>query len=300
MVNGQSYLVKNDGSKIEFKKLKLKEGFVQVTIPKSKEKLEIRLEEVKSYYSLYDNAVYYLKPSIDYSNSVGFKFMERIEEGEIKVYKEVVTYSSSNQYGISLSNQYGTTISSSTYLMLEKDNDYFNVFTTNAIGQNKKEKLEKFKDLVSDDSISTQLLNATSYKHKYNPIIKIVKEYNLRAHHPTENNSNEAANAIFFRTNKRSREEKDVLKFYVGKSEHSLLAFDKLSILIPADSEIKACVTNASENNCNLILGSKYFDNFYEIVMNKSGAASIEKRDIEYAEYHLNIIDHYIKKRSKK
>ena len=292
MVKGQSYLVKTDGSKIEFNKLKINNGFVQVTIPKSKEKLKIKFEEVSCHYSLFYNSIHYLKPSFDFYNTGGFEFIERIEEGKIRVYKKVVTTHSNNQYGAN--------ITSNTYLYLEKGNDYFNVLTTGVIGQNKKEKLEKFKVLISDDSVTVQLLNSSSYKHKYKAIIELVKEYNLRIHNPTANGNSELTNAIFFRTNKRQRDEKDVLKFYVGKSEYSLVANDKVSIPIPADSEIKVCITNGSENKCKLILGSKYLDNFYEVGMSKSDNALIEKRDKDYSEYTLNVIDHYIKKRSKK
>lgn len=280
--SAQHYILKVNGEKIEFKKLKRKSGSVWLTTTK-KEKISIPLQEISKQIDEARGVVYYLKPSFDLSGEIsGLQFIERIIEGKVRVY-ERISYINNREI---------------RSLYLEKDDTFINVFASSTIGQNKQKKLARFKSLVKNDPVSFQKLNDESYKHSYDNIIEVVKGYNLRMYKENEAENEKLGKLVFFRGEEKQSSE--IIQLSIESLKYEVKVNGSLEVELPINSESKVCITNSKNDACLLVLGSEHIGKYYEIALSNETEGFFDSRDKKYSEYFLRTLEVYANRRKRK
>jgi len=275
-IKAQSFILKNNQEKIEFQKLNFKKDSLKLIISKN-EKTRINYKEVKGYYSFSKNTFFHQKHG----------FIERVYEGEIKLYKKIIEGFYDNSRDITL-------------WFVEKENNFKHFFPVGKpFETKKKEGFEIIKSMVNDDSKSTNSLKNKSFKYKVDKIIKIIKDYNLRQHkiQKKELKNSIMGTVIFFRDNKNQN--KATVSFMIGDKNYFLDKNEKIEIDLPASEDIMVCINNESINTCELINPSSYFKKCYEINFSKNKKGSILKKNSN-SSYLKARFKYFDKKQTKK
>ncbi len=273
-IQSQSFVLQNNEEKIEFQKLNFKKDSLKLTISENK-KTNISYKDIKGYYSLTKNTFYYKK----------HVFLERAFEGDIQIYKKTETVYNGNMP------------SKVTLWFAEKGDDFVNIFTKEGFFQTKnKEKIEKIKFILSDDSIATNILEDHNFKYKQQELIKIIKNYNLRKHKNNGDKNSIKGRVTFFRDNKSQN--KAIVNFMVGDKSYSLDKNEKIEIDLPVNQNIMVCIKNESINICELINPSSNFKKCYEIDFRKNKEGFILKKNSN-SSYLKARFKYFDKKKSK-
>lgn len=279
-VTAQTYFVKNDGDIINYTNYKIKGNRIKIKDPFNN-KLELDLDQIKGYYSLATNKFYYSKPKLDFSwGNDPVEFVYKVLEGKINVYERIDQHYTSAGPGMAGS------ASTNHLLFAEKDDNYIEILTTGTIGQNKKEKITELEKLVNDDPLIVRKLNAESYRHKYDEILSLISEYNVRAFKEKPLPDEIVGKVVFFRRKKKQL--KEPAKVIIRGKTYEIPKNSNLEITLPYQQATKVCITNTKEMNCHLVSGSKYFTRYYEISLDKKGLTELKNTEKKHSEFYIS------------
>lgn len=271
-IQSQSFALKNNQEKIEFQKLNFKQDSLKLTISKNR-KISINYNDIKGYYSVSKNTFYHKKTAFiegafkgDIMLHKKDAFLERVSEGEIKLYKKIITMHNGNM------------TNDVTFWFAEKGNIFINLYIREGFFQTKsKEKINTIKSMLSNDSISTSILENHNFKYKLQELIKIIKDYNLRQHKNKESKNSIKSKVVFFRDNRSQN--KATVNFTIGDKKYYLDKNEKIEIDLPVNENILVCINNESINVCELINPSSNFKKCYEIDFRKNKKGFIVKKN---------------------
>lgn len=288
VVPAQRYILKKDGELIRFETYFLKNDSLRIVYPGLQKKEKISIQDVEGFFSLDEKTTRYLRPKIhtspkgvlDFSSS-DYQFVERIEDGTINIYES--TYTRSTPTGI------GPLVTYS-YLYVEKNGLYRLVVNANVYewGEKRKNALrEQERKLLSpfleDDSIAYNTVK--NGNHDASSIIKMVEQYNLRAHRPTSTTTTPTRKVVFCR--KKRNQAKAPIYLQIGDSQFELIPASKVAMELPVDNHTKISISYGSRTDFDLIIGSKYYDKCYELNYNKGGNMKFESQNREYVKFYL-------------
>jgi hypothetical protein len=292
-VHSQSYIDLLKGKtyeKIECAEIEIKGYTVRYTPISNKTAIEVNQSRLKGYYSERTNTYYYQKN--------GFK--EKTVEGKINVYRAVFSenVSSWTRTGTNSLPDLSSGEESYPTWHLEKGSEirhFLNQKTKSTIGRENNFKKEIFKAKIIDDSISVKELSVLGENPKIKNLVKIIKDYNLRHFHKTEDDKEietSFSNVTFLRDGRRH---KNPLKFTLNGENYALERNSKLELSIPNNKSSLICITNGNNNSCELIRSSSRFHEYFGLKINKKEEGAIFKIN-KSPGYFKSTLEYYEKK----
>ncbi|MCK0109513.1 hypothetical protein MWU58_09425 [Flavobacteriaceae bacterium S0825] len=275
----KEYLVRQSGEQIEFVNKNIRKDTVVLKINGSKNKLKIPAKEVKGYYLSNSNEFYYLKRSTDTLMGNSYQYFVRLKEGHLKVYSPLWSRLPPNAIGGGQVKNEGIKYTS---MYIEKDDVLRHVWFIGSILPKKKEKKKNFESIISSDSLSLSTFKKENYKHDAESIFNIIEDYNLRHYNKRYEGEVELAKVIFYR--EKRKQHKSNVNIILDQQEYSLGLNDVIEVNLPVDSDSKICFSIDGSDKCYLLRASSFFDECYEVDINKTGIISIKRRN-RYSDY---------------
>jgi hypothetical protein len=168
-----------------------------------------------------------------------------------------------------------------TYLFLEKDGTYFNVFRSNAARFEQEKEKEQLIDVLSDDPGLVAYLENDGYAHGLNEIINAVRGYNLGKHQePDSYEGMELQTVVFYRPHKG--EEHGMLTLNIGGENYEFDRDDIHRIDLPVNQPIAVCYTADDQPICDLIMANPYFRKVYAVSFSKNYGFTVSPGNPEY------------------
>ncbi len=304
IAHGQGYFILNDGQKIRFNKFSESQSSVLLKEPGKKEKTEIKIADVRGYFSDYEETLYYAKPEVDGSSKT-YQFVTRALVGKINLYEKIVIYPGAPSAPGSPPIP-PTTIN---YFFIEKSGRFEPIFESHSLFQNKKKEIDLLKLFVADDSQSLKTID-DNFKLNKESLKEVIRAYNL-ASHTKEEEKGDGKNfgtAIFFRTGKDlatnladrikyGKASDNDIRISVCDSTYTLKDYGWIEVQPPAEKLVKVCLGDTNPH-CEIISANPYFPIRFEVRQDKnSKLITLESKDFEANLTIEKLKDHRPKKR---
>lgn len=297
---GQHILIKNDGEKIPYKRIKFLDGYVQV-VDEDRDKIKVSENDLMGYYDEHYQRIFYKKPMVPNNETrieifptkrdeTKFEYLEREEIGRINLYKKEIVSGSPMTVASGGIVSGGT--SSTIYYYAEKDGAYKNVFITGLL-RDKSEAFNVLRSFVEDDSDVLKKVESEDFRFTQKNLVRLIQEYNLKNFQKVKaSDYNSQSNASFYTRVRPKLKEK--LKITVNDSlEYQLPASHlPLPIALPNDVASKVCVSWDTGSTCKLISPNPYAVHYYEFNYQAgSKTFDIEKKTLtEFKNYMSSVL----------
>lgn len=274
--SGQGYIVLKDGQRIKYKKFKTRDNDLVVDVVDQKTKQQFNLATVLGYYTIEGQLFYWTKPElIDVASN--YQLIKREMTGKINLYMKTVNWHYYSPNGSGGSTSYD-------YYYIEKSNRFETAFVNGHIWQNKKEKIQILKDLVSDHpQVLAQIDD--EFKLTVDHLKKVVREYNLAMFTQVIPKDTSRYNylIVYARPQKPTA---DSIPLSINGDLFSLGINEFLKLKIYTDMYTKICVGKDYEW-CDLIEGSTYVKTYLEVDVDKKLGYSLKPVSKDEAEFYI-------------
>jgi hypothetical protein len=265
----QAYILMKDGRTIDFDKIRLEPTILKVKTD-DKKNIEIPVKEVYAFVSL--GEILYMVPIPDIQEK--YDFLERKYEGKINIYERITGT-------VGHTTPYGSTASTREHnLYLEKDG------LVRKATVKKKERIDTLRLFVNDHPEFKAILDDEDYKTSYNNIIELLRKYNLANYTKPEKEVKPAMVKFYSRM---YGDKLYTLKLTVNDSiEYEIAPKGTTMVTLDSNNHCKVCVSYEDANFCDVLIGSPYFIQNYEIEFKKhNGFLNIEKKSGAATEKYL-------------
>jgi hypothetical protein len=262
---GQSVLVKKDGSTIPYKRMSFHSGFIRLTTT-DKDKIDLEKSDVEGVIDDFLFKMHYLKPSLD---SVGltseFNFMEREQDGEIKLYA------------------YRLVNPSVIKLYAEKGGKYEKVFSTDLLDK-KKVMFASLREFFEDDPKTLQVLDDPDFKLRDESVHQVINNYNLRKFAGVTAEDLKNTVGVSFYATVRGKDDKTIQLTVNDSLQYNITNLPQ-TVTLTTKTPSKVCLIGGERGACTLMhvtaFGMKYFELFFNANNNKY---EIKQRSTEDAQ----------------
>ena len=251
-VYSQDYIIKDDGSLVQYESLKKKSEGFELKIPFQKEKLRLSSKEVFGRISF--------RESILYRNVPGEKeFLPQIRDGVVKAYGYSETYT----FGSVQTGMYQT---SRQKLVLERDGKFQNVLIMKSGFTNPGKTRESLAEIFKDYPAFTENVDNRGFKLDYDGILEIVDSHNVENH--KESDANTKSKITIYR--KKGIFKKGEIELLIGKNSYDLIPNSIAKSEVSPGTGTKVCLMSAAEDYCTIIQGIDKFERFFRVGMRDS------------------------------
>ena len=274
ILNAQSFLVLNNGQKIEYKKFKIKDKLQSIEIKKPKPAL-IKITDI-NYLVNDKNEIRYIKDrvnevsplQVDWNTTMDpdYAIMEKIVEGKISI----LNYSTASTHYAGPDGM-STYSNSKTYYFIEKEGVFRQIFTAGLLENKKKNNQNTLSGYFSDDEKILNRINSDDFEANAKNVLDLIREYNVHAYEKASVNTEaELTDAIVFR-GYSNQNEKLIAEIELEDQKFSLTKMAYRRIKLLDEKPMKICASNGENELCDLIKGSKYMIKYVEVILKKNG-----------------------------
>jgi len=285
-LNAQSFLVLNNGEKIDYRKYKIKGKDNAIEIKKPKPAI-IKIDDV-DYIVTSTGDIRFIRPVVDSDLfNIDYALMEKIIDGKISILiYSTATIFYSDPGGIN------TYSNSKTYQFIEKEGKFIQVFASGLMENKKKDNQNTFRRYFSDDEEILNRLNSNDFVANYNNMLDLIRDYNVHAYEksPMSKETN-LYDAILFR-GFSNQSDKLVAEVEIEDQNFLLanMAYRRIKLLDA--NPMKICINNGKNEFCDLIVGSKYMIKYIEIILKKNGAIGFRTRNKDQYQIFRNELNY--------
>ena len=264
----QDYIVLNTGKKINYKKFKRTNEFLEVKVPNSKDTEYIDINDVLGYYSNENNIMYFKEKNFSKKKSgdLPYDFYRLITDGEIKVFEHeeyISTYSPN-----------GTNVTRTLiHYYAKKNNDFLEVSKSINKQKNRTLHYKNLISLINDNSDLVLKISDLSFKYDNENVLDIIEEYNVNKYKPSTKSDSDSTKIVFYRDSFKS---KDDLRISLEDGRIINLPVNTIeSLKMPNESLTKICFSTDDRELCKLIKPNKYFEKYYKVDLDKKGNLTV-------------------------
>jgi hypothetical protein len=256
--NSQFVLFLTNGESIEYKSYKIKDNTIILKTSSGTMTRSGDIASIIGYLNTYDGKFYYSKKFED-----EYLFVERIFDGKINIYEQVVI----SVVGTGLGTAYNT---GGIITYYENDNQ-LKSFSSLSRKKDKDSIMSLFADWPEIIKELNEKENSTD-KEK----IGLINHYNILNYKQPESTS---TNSSTFFYSKIKRGENEALKLIVDeRTEYLIPANKSISVGLSTEYISKICISFGETQECLTMQGSPYQIRYYEIVFNSvSGKMEVNK-----------------------
>lgn len=299
----QNVLIKTNGETLSCKRLKFKDGYVEV-VREGKGKMKVSEDDIAGYYDeLNYQTIFYKKPIVadneenfdlfpDKRDRNKFNYLEREEVGKINLYKRIkATGSPGRMTPIGMT---PSTMNTTVYYYAEKDGEYKNVFITGRSLREREKDLKVLIPFIADDPVLLRKVESDDFRLNEKRLLQTVREYNLNNFQKAAWDQDNKASNVSFYTRVRSNL-KEKMTISVNDSLHLKLPVSALPlpVSLPNNVPSKVCINWEGGSYCSTLVSCPFAMHYYELdysVSNKS--FEIKKRTLnEFKNYMVSVLN---------